>query len=152
MKTTVLKTLAVCAIIITALAFSTTSGGGGIAKGEKYVNYSFPDSISASETVLFPTYEGKAPAWVSDSANVKVGEFYTYVAPTTALSATRRIKLSTQTYVTGGAHLWIEATSDSIRNLVIVQSTRSDTVSVRYKNSMQMLYTGSVWIPVSTFK
>lgn len=137
-------------ISIITIAFTTAAaqGAGGITKNGKYVNYKFPDAITSSKTVLFPTATATAPsAWVSDSLNVNVGEFYSYVALPT-IGATRRVKLSTQSYLTGGATLVVEAaTSDTTtRSLIIVQPTVSDTLFLNKRSVLQLYYTGTKWV------
>lgn len=144
------KLFAFVAIIATTVFTVNAQGAGGITKNGKFVNYKFPDAITASKTVLFPTATATAPsAWVSDSLNVSCGEFYNYVA-LPALSATRRVKLSTQSYLTGGANLVLDATSidTTTQSLIIVQPSGSDTVGVSSAKTLLLYYTGSKWVRV----
>lgn len=143
---TVLAIIALCELAANAQA-------GGISKGEKYVNYKFPDSIANSKTVLFPTATGIAPTWASDSVVVKAGEFYTYVSLDT-LRGTRRVKLSAQSYVTGGAQVVIEAVRDtaSTRSLIVQHSAGNDTISVNTKRKRAAwYYTGSKFVPFGVY-
>ncbi|MCS6935928.1 MAG: hypothetical protein NZM35_12390 [Chitinophagales bacterium] len=137
--------------VMTVISYNCQGQAGGISKAGKFVNYKFPDSIAGSKTVLFPTGVSKTAGWASDSTNLKVGEFYNYVLLDT-LKGTRRVKLSTQSYVTTGAQLVLEAVRDTAtRNLVVVQGSGNDTLSITGRKRMQLFYTGSKWVPVGSW-
>lgn len=137
--------------IVMVIALQANAQAGGISKGEKYVNYKFPDSIAASKTVLFPTSTGIAPTWASDSVVVKVKEFYTYISLDT-LRGTRRVKLSAQSYVTGGAQVVIEAVRDTTtRSLIVQHAAGNDTISVATKKRAAWFYTGSKFVPYGVY-
>lgn len=144
------KMMFLCATVFALLlsANAVQAQAGGIAKGSKYVNWKFPDSITVSKTVTFPTAATLAPTWASDSVNVKSGEFYTYVSLDT-LKGTRRVKLSAQSYLTGGAQLVVEAVSDTAtRSFILMQAAGNDTLSVTGRKRLQLYYTGSKFVPV----
>jgi hypothetical protein len=138
--------------LLMAVAFTheAMAQAGGITKNGRFVNWRFPDAITQSKTVTFPTATSLAPAWVGDSTSISVGEFYTYVAPAT-ITATRRIKLSSQSYLTAGAQLVIDAVADTTRSLIIVQPAGNDTISVPTNKHILLYYTGSKWVPVGTY-
>lgn len=133
---------------IAVMAVSVNAQAGGISKGGKYVNYKFPDSIAVSKTVLFPTATSIAPLWAGDSVNVKANEFYTYVKLDT-LKGTRRVKLSAQSYITGGAQVWFEAVRDTgTQKLILQHSAGNDTVKVSGQKGIAVYYTGSKFLPL----
>jgi hypothetical protein len=138
---------AVAILLTMAISIDSSAQAGGITKYGKYVNYKFPDSIATSKTVVFPTATTLAPSYTSDSINVKVGEFYT-ILTVPQLTAQRRVKLTNQSYLTGGAQLVIDATADgTARNLIVIHSAGSDTLSVTSKRRGTWTYTGSKWLP-----
>lgn len=142
---------AVATMLLVATTSTVNAQAGGITKSGKYVNYKFPDSITVSKTVLFPTATTLSPSYTSDSINVKVGEFYTYLT-VPQLTAQRRVRLTNQSYLTGGAQLVVDATADgTARNLIVIHSAGSDTLSVTSKKRAAWLYTGSKWVPYGTW-
>lgn len=141
--------------IVAMMSYTAVAqGAGGISKGSKYVNYKFPDGITTSKTVLFPTSSATTATFVSDSVNVNVKEVYNYVE-LPAQAATRRVKLSNQTYLSGGEQLVIQgaSTNTTPRNLIIQYSGGGpDTLQVTNRtNRIQYYFTGTKWVPVSKY-
>lgn len=144
-------TILFAAILLAGSAQVANAQAGGIIKKGKYVNWKFPDSIAYSKTVVFPTAGRFTPAWQEDSANVNVIEFSTWLRLDT-LKQTKRVMLSTQSYITPGAQLVMQAVTDTgTRKLIIIQNQQADTISFKGNKNMSWYYQGSKFIPISQY-
>jgi len=139
--------MAVVALLTTAI--DTNAQAGGITKGGKTQSWKFADSITTSTVHLFPSYESKSGAWTADSFVLKPVHANTFVT-LDSLTATRRVKLSANSYFKGGELLYFYAKADS-QKLVVVQSVGNDTFTVDPKKRVGYVYTGSSFHPFAEY-
>ena len=132
--------------------YSFTADAQGISKAGKKVSFTFPDSLSASKTILFPTYEAISEDYAATVA-VDVEEFYTFLTLGT-LTGNLTLNLTVADHVSAGALLYVKTLTDD--NRVITWGTDIDgaaftTDSVKYELNT-FIYNGTAFQKVAAAK
>jgi len=133
-------------------AYSFTADAQGLTNGGKKVEFTFPDSISANETMLFPTYQAVSKDYAATVA-ADIEEFYTFITLGT-LTGNLTLNLTVASHVTPGALLYVKTLTDDQR--VITWGTGVDgaaftTDSAKYELNT-FIYNGTVFSKVAAAK
>jgi len=134
------------------IGYSFTADAQGISKGGQKVQFTWPDSLTSSKTMLFPTFQSLSSA-SADTVSIDIEEFYTFYAISDTMTASMVVNLSIAPHVTAGASLFIQAVADD-NDLTItfgdgLLAPVFTTDSMAYRTH-QFIYTGSAFLNVGS--
>lgn len=134
------------------ISYSFTVDAQGLSKGGKKVEFTFPDSISANKTMLFPTFQSVSSE-SADTVNIDIEEFYTYYTVTDTMTANMVVNVDIASHVTAGSLLYLRAIADD-NDLTItfgdgLQAPVFTTDSMSYRTHL-FIYTGSTFLNVGS--
>ncbi len=138
--------------LLIGVCYSFTVDAQGISKGGKKVQFNFPDSISASKSILFPTFQSLSADYASTVA-ADVEEFYTYLNIDT-LTGTLTLNLTLAPHLTAGAMLYVKTIADDQRNITWgtgIDGAVFQTDSVKHELNT-FIYNGTVFQKVAAAK
>jgi hypothetical protein len=128
------------ALGLCALAVSTEASAqaGGITKGNLKCGYSWPDSISTSQTVLFPTYSASEVDYAATLAFDAETFYQKVVVDTTTGNMTVNVSLAPE--LTEGALLYVYTVSTG-SSRTITWGTNIDGAAIAQDSAKAVMHT-----------
>jgi hypothetical protein len=128
------------------IGYSFTADAQGISSKGKKVQFLFPDSLSESKSILFPTFQSLSSAYAT-TVQFDVEEFYTYLDVDT-MTGNLTLNAVPTAQLTPGAFLFIRTIANDDGRTVVFGShleapnMTTDSLSHRMNS---FIYTGSTF-------
>lgn len=122
---------------LVGIAYSFTVDAQGLSKAGKKVEFTFPDSITANQKVLFPTYEAQNADYASTLALTVNSYNQLVVVDTTTNNMT--VNLTIAPHITSGANLYVYTVSTG-SNRTITWGTNIDGVAVAQDSAKAVMH------------
>lgn len=123
---------------IIGIGYSFTCDAQGISKGGLKCQFSWPDSLTESQTALFPTYELQSEDYASTVA-FDVNSFYQKVVIDTTTN-NMTVNVTASDHLTPGAQLWVYTVSTG-SSRTITWGTGIDGAAIAQDSAKAILHT-----------
>lgn len=120
------------------IGYSFTCDAQGLSKAGLKVQFTFPDSISENQTMLFPTWEEQAEDYASTVA-FDANSFYQYVVIDTTTN-NMTVNVTASDHITPGAQLYVYTVSTG-SSRTITWGTGIDGAAIAQDSAKAVMHT-----------